>query len=711
MTFSIKRIRRRGKVPVILQAEAAECASACLGMVAAFWGRYEELATLRRRYVTSLKGVTLEAVLRIAERMDMSARPLRIEIAHLGRLALPAILHWDMAHFVVLVKVDRSGVVVHDPAVGRCHLSMAEISRHFTGIALEVAPSASFRAGDHRGQLPLKNAIGVIGRFRPAFLSLLMLAVASQVLALLAPAYLRWVVDEAVATRNRDALLVFALVFLVLLAIHGAVLWLRGWLVAALAVRLKFQWLTDVFGHLVRLKLEYFENRHTGDIISRFSSIHTLQRSVTTQVIEGAIDGVLAICALALMAAFSVWLAGLSVLFLAAYVAFRILLYRDQREASNEQIVSAAQHNSHLIETVRGMQSIRLFNRERTRQQAWTSLLVDNFRAEHRAARLTVVQQIGATMVFGTERILLIYFGAHLVLEGRASLGAMLALLAYREQFHGAVLSLTDKIFDLRMLAIHLERLADIIEADPERRGPLEALQLQPNDKIRFCDVSFRYGEGEPWVLSGVNLEIEVGECVAIVGASGSGKTTLVKLLLGLLTPTSGRLEIAGRNLQDIDPLAYRSLIGTVMQDDRLFAGTIGENISFFASPSDASRVTECSRLAAIDKEIEAMPMKYNTLVGDLGVGISGGQRQRIMLARALYSSPQLLILDEATSSLDVRNESLVNDAVNSLKLTRVVIAHRRETIEMADRIITLAGGRVVAERTRQSSNAVETDS
>ena len=291
----------------------------------------------------------------------------------------------------------------------------------------------------------------------------------------------------------------------------------------------------------------------------------------------------------------------------------------------------------------------------------------------------------------------MVWLAALAVMDNSFSVGMLFAFISYKDQFSQRIAALIDKLFELRMLRLHGERVADIVLTKPE--ADLNDVEIDPahlQATIEIRNIAFRYADSEPHVLKDFNLTIPAGQCLAITGASGCGKTTLLKLMLGLMEPTEGEILVGGVPLKQLGLSNYRQLLGTVMQDDQLFAGSINDNICFFDPQPDQQRIQHCAQLAAIHQEILAMPMNYNTLVGDIGSGLSGGQKQRILLARALYKNPKLLVLDEATSHLDVWNEKLVNAAIRDIALTRILVAHRPETIGMAERVVVLEQGRVV---------------
>jgi ATP-binding cassette subfamily B protein RaxB len=697
------------RLPLFLQTEAAECGLASLGMIANFHGHRVDLAGLRRRFTVSLKGATLAYLMQVAGGLNLAPRPLRLELAELPRLRTPCILHWDMNHFVVLRSADAKGAVIHDPAFGIRRMPMSEVSKHFTGIALETSPTSEFRARDERRRLRLRDLTGPVVGLKRSLLQVLVLALVLQGFAMIAPFYMQWVVDGAVVTADRDLLTVLGLGFLLLAAIQVAVSALRSWVVLYLGTTLNLQWLANVFSHLLRLPVSYFEKRHLGDVVSRFGAVGTIQRTLTSSFVEAFIDGLMAVATLAMMVLYSGTLTAVAVTSVVLYGLLRWSFYDPLRRATEEHIVHAAKQQSHFLETVRGVQSIKLFGRLEERRSRWLNLVVDAVNRDLTTQKLSLGFRSANGLVFGAERVAVVWIGALLVLDNAFSVGMLFAFVAYKDQFSARVAGLIDKLIELRMLNLQAERLADIVLTPPEAAGPSHAPdEIEASLEVR--DLSFRYSDTEPFVVRNCSFRIEPGESVAIVGPSGGGKTTLLKLMLGLLAPTDGKILAGGIDIEKLGIDHYRKLVGTVMQDDQLFAGSIADNISFFDPVPSQEAVERCARLAAVHDDISAMPMAYNTLIGDMGAALSGGQRQRILLARALYKQPRILFLDEATSALDIQKERAVSEAIRSLNLTRILIAHRPETIASAGRVIVLHGGRV-AQDLRQVPGSAATRS
>ncbi|HEY5808113.1 MAG TPA: peptidase domain-containing ABC transporter [Povalibacter sp.] len=680
------------RTPVILQTEASECGLACMAMVAGFHGHITDLATLRERHHISMRGATMAHLMQIAGTLKLASRPVKVEMEDLPRLPLPAILHWNFNHFVVLTRIAGGRFTLHDPSCGVRTLTVQEVSQHFTGVCLQLAPTPEFQTVTHVQRVSLLDLLGRLRAMRGAVAQVLLMACALEVFAILSPFFMQFVVDQAVVSHDRDLVTVLGAGFLLLALVQVAIIAGREWVLMVVGTTLNVQMVTQLFGHLLRLPMQYFEKRHLGDIASRFESLNVIQRTLTSSFIEAIVDGVMALITLAVMFIYSFRLALIVCAAATAYAVLRASLYRPLQQAQNEQIAHAARQQSNFLETVRGMQSVKLFNRQVQRHTVHQNLLVDNFNAGIRVQRLSIGYHAVKGALFGIENIAVVWVGALLVINSGFSIGMLFAFVAFKMQFVTRISAFIDKLIDFRMLSLHAERIADIALAEAERESDHATARIAADIELR--NVSFRYSAFDTPVLQNVNLKIAEGESVAIVGPSGCGKTTLLKVILGLIEPTEGEVLVGGVSLKQLGT-AHREMIGTVMQEDALFAGSLADNISFFDPEPHRERIEECARLAAIHNDIVATPMGYNTLIGDMGTTLSGGQKQRVLLARALYKQPRILALDEATSHLDVACERCVNESVRSLKLTRLVIAHRPETIHMAGRVISLQNRKV----------------
>lgn len=709
---------------VILQSTTADCWIVCLAMIAESHGHASALADLRLSRRVGGKGGTLHRLAELAGDLGLTSRPLRLELDELRELRLPCILHWDLNHFVVLAKVGRRYATILDPAVGERRMRLDEVSRHFTGVALELTPNADFQPQPEAPRLRLSQLTGKVRGLPSSLLQIFAVAAALQLFALVAPLFNQLVVDEVITSGDHDMLTVLVLGFGLLLVAQTALGLARSWMVMVLGQSLSLQWAGNVFAHLLRLPVDYFEQRHLGDVVSRFGSLGAIQRTLTTAAIEAVLDGLLAVAALVMMLVYSPALAAVVIAAVAAYGLLRWAAYRPLRDASAERLVIAARENTHFLETLRAITPLKLFGRESGRLARWQNLLVDVHNRDVRTARLNIAFSTANTFIFGLENLLVLWLGAKAVMatsggSGAAfTVGMLFAFMAYKAQFSGRVSALINYAVEFKMLGLHAERLADIALTAPERDNPKAeglATHIPPNDlahlapSLELRDVSFRYGEGEPWVLRHANLKIDAGEIVAVTGASGCGKSTLLKLLLGLLQPHEGEVLYGGIPFRQLGLANVRRQVGTVMQEDVLLTGSLADNIAFFDEQPNQSRVEACARVAQIHDDIVRMPMGYHTLAGDLGHGLSGGQKQRLLLARALYKQPRVLALDEATSHLDLANERAVTQALARMRLTRLVIAHRPETIAGAQRVVQLKDGQV-QELVRQVRPSEESD-
>ena len=697
---------------VIFQVEAADCGLACLAMIANHHRKHIRLAELKQRFGSTRRGTNLALLVEQAEQLGLTARAVRIEIDVLNELQLPCILHWNLDHFVVLKSVSPRGAVLLDPAMGEYEVSMAALSQRFSGIALELSPDETFQPTKRPPRVKFFELAGRTRGLGKALAQIAFVAVLLEILAVFGPLINQFILDEVLGTGDAGLLNVLIIGYALTQLIQATITFARSWMVLLLGQSVSIQWAANVFSHLIKLPLDYFETRRLGDVASRFAAVGAIQNTLTTAVVEAVLDGVMALVGLAMMLAYSLKLTAVVLAAVFVYGLLRAAFYKPLKSASAERIEAAAREQTHFIETLRSMLPLKLFGREAERRSQWLNRVVALQNKDLATAKMTLTFSIANTLVFSLENVLVLWLGAHLVmasgLGGAApfTIGMLFAFTAFKGQFTSRISKLIDYLVQLRMLDLHGERLADIVlhPKDEQALGQFAIGASTLDHSLELRDVWFRYGDGLPWVLEGINLRIGANESLGIVGASGAGKSTLIKILLGLIRPTSGEVYFGGVPIAELNISEFRAFIGTVMQEDCLLSGTIAENISFFDPAANQERVMDCAKLAQIHAEISAMPMGYFTSVGDLGSGLSGGQKQRILLARALYKAPRVLILDEASSSLDLNNERLIAKLLSEISVTRVIISHRPETIMRCDRVVQLIDGKVSSAESPRTS-------
>jgi ATP-binding cassette subfamily B protein RaxB len=686
--------------PFVRQTEASECGLACVAMIAGYHGDHTDLSELRRRFPVSLKGTSLKTLISVADRLGFAARPIRMEMQDFADLTLPSIVHWDLKHFVVVTRVrkGRQGLLftVHNPATGICCLRQEEVSKHFSGIVLELTPTGAFQPIGRAPRLQIRQLWSKASGFASSLVQLFTLSIILQLIVLGMPLLMQTAVDSVLPSFDRDFLLVLVGGFLGLVIIRAACEGVRGYVILNVGNALSYQIVVNLFRHLMRLPLPWFEKRHVGDIVSRFNSTQPVTTLLTSGLLSSVIDGALAVITLAIMLTYSVSLSLVAVSAIALLTTAQVAYYRLLRTLNASSIAAQAAEQSSFIESIRGIAALKAFGLESTRQRVWQNKKADAVNATLALGRLSNVLSAAKALILGVETVVFVYIAIRAAFRAELTIGMIFAFQAYKQQFIDAGARLVQTYTDYRLLDVHLSRISDIAFTRPESNARSSFDQPPIEGALELRGVRFSYGVGEPDILRGVNFRIDKGESVALIGPSGGGKTTLIKVMMGLSVPNFGEVLVDGQNLTVYSRDHYRNNIGSVAQDDSLFAGTIAENIAFFDPDLDMDRIRAVATIAAIDGDINSMPMKYESLVGDMGSALSGGQKQRVLLARALYRRPSILFLDEGTAHLDQRTEALVNDAVKQLAITRVIVAHRRETIATADRVFLVQDSQVV---------------
>jgi ATP-binding cassette, subfamily B, bacterial CvaB/MchF/RaxB len=683
------------------QAEAGECGLACLAMLAGHHGLKVSLAELRRLFPLTSRGATIKTVIKIADELGFHTRALRSDLESLSHLQVPAILHWDLNHYVVLTHVtQRRGRTVYtiaDPASCLRTLDESEISKHFTGVVLELNRGSDFARRDPRPSLRLSQLWSNLRGLFPALARLLSLSVIMQTIALATPFYMQLTVDNVVPTQDTDLATVLLIGFAGLWLINMLSSLVRGLLVVDLSNSLSLQTAVNLFRHTVFLPISWFEKRHLGDVISRFGSLQPITDLLSRGLVAALVDGVLSVATLILMLIYSPILATVTFGAIMLVLLVKLLFYNTARLANTNLLAAQAMESSSFIESIRGISAIKVFCQEENRQRVWQNRKAEVVKASTTMGKISTGFEVANAAILGLELLLFVFIASHLVINGAMTLGMVFAYQAYKQNFVASITRLVDQVMSYKLLDVHLDRISDIAFSEPEAMTGSGLPEHKTRFKqIELRNISYRYGRDTPLILENLDLQILEGQTIAIVGPSGAGKTTLLKILCCLLEPQAGAYLADGEPITTFGIRKLRDQLGVVSQDDSLFAGSLAENIAFFDPDYDHDWLVDCCRKAAIHDDIERMPMKYDTSVGDMGSNLSGGQKQRVLLARALYKKPTMLVMDEGTSHVDLPTEAVVARSIRNLGITRVIVAHRPETVRLADRVLVLVEKKLV---------------
>ena len=687
LNFSLRK-----KTPVILQSESSECGIACLSMISSYHGLEIDLFNFRQRFGSSSQGVNLLELSKIAEQAGLKNRSLSLDLDEIKQLKLPCILHWGMNHYVVLTRIKRSTFVVHDPALGKRMIGLQEMSNHFTGIAMELWPGSNFQQEKVKSRLRLIDLMKNINGLKPALLKIFALSVVIEAINLLMPIGTQLVTDHVIIAHDHSLLSVICIGLVVFTLFRTFVSMIRAWTSLTLNTLTGIQWKTTLFDHLSSLPLSFFEKRHLGDIQSRFSSLDVIRSTFTNSIVTGIIDIIMTVGLLVMMFLYGGWLVWVVLGFTLCYALMRFGTYHFYRRITEEQVIKSARSSSHFMESLYGISTIKALNLKERRSKHWLNINIEACNAGIKQTRFDMMFGGFNAFINSVDQVAILWIGAIMVIDNDMTLGMFMAFNAYRGQFAQRASSLIDLIMQLRMLSLHNERLSEIVFSEPEAEMSQRRV-FEPNKGVvlEVKDLTYQYDPFSRPIFNDLNLTIQPGESVAIIGPSGVGKTTLLKVMCGLLLPSSGAVLADELDISKIGLNNYRMSTACVLQEDRLFSGSIADNICSFEDNPDQDRIIICAQYCNIHEEIMRMPMAYESIVGELGLGISGGQKQRILIARALYRQPSILFMDEATSHLDLANESFINKSISNLKITRVIVAHRPSTIASADRVIDLS--------------------
>ncbi len=642
----------------------------------------------------SQRGGTLANLRDYAEQLGFQCRAVRAELDELPQLRRPAILHWDLNHFVVLKATGRNSVRIVDPAVGTRRLSIVEASERFTGVAMELMPTMELKRRTATESVGLKSFLPAFRGLGASLGATFVMTLALQAFGLAMPLHTQFTVDQGVRQGDMNIVVALAVGFGLVGLVSATTQWLRTLLVQYVGNTLAFRMMTGLAHHLLRLPDSWFVARHPGDVISRFASTAPVGEFLMTGAFAILVDLVMAIGALAILFAYAWNLALILCAFLVVLVVIRFATFGHLRNLTHEMIAAEADQDSSFIENVERHRAIKLLGAEDLREDAWGERYVRSINAGVRLVRFGAHVEFGSAAIGSVQTVVMLMLGAGNVIGGTFTLGMLFAFSSYSGLFSARAYALIESLVQLRMLRLHRERIADIALEDLEIPTMGRGSPRDLGGHIEIQSLCFAYGDDGPSVLEDVNLTVAPGEFVAIEGESGAGKSTLIRLLCKLLTQNSGTILIDilidGVDTRNLDVRDYRRRLGVVMQDDDLFSGSLVENIAVEQGDPDMGRVEDAARMACIHDDIERMPMQYLTLVGHMGSTLSGGQRQRVMIARAIYRRPALILLDEGTAHLNDEIQQRVLDSLRETGATIVAATHDERVLERADRRISL---------------------
>lgn len=695
--YLLVRKTQRGRVPAITQMSMTECGLACLAMVLSYHGRQTSITELRAQSGLGRDGLSALSIVKIARNYNMRVRAVSLQNSNFSNVPLPAIVHWEFNHFVVVERWSPKAVDVVDPAHGRRRLHTSEFDQSFTGVVITLEPGVHFDREAASPKLSLRDYLFQYLKQTPvAMLEVLGTSFLILGFGMTLPLLTKFVLDEVLPLKlgSLMALLGTGLVLLVLTQTMASLL--REWLLVHLRARIDMRMMLDFFERMLTLPYTFFQVRSSGDLLTRMASNTVIRDTLSNQLIGTFLDGSTVLIYFVILFLQSSAFALLALALGALQIIVLLASNKAIHELSHRELVAQGKAQGYMAEALAGMATLKAAGAEQQALEQWTNLFIDQLNISVRRNYLTVLISGAQSILRALTPLALLWLGTTQVMNGSMSTGTMFALNALASAFLGPLGSLVGSAQQLQVVRAHFERLADVSTADPEQDRSKALPPPMLSGRINLEHVSFSYDTDSPKVLHDISLHIEAGQKVALVGRTGSGKSTLGKLLLGLYLPTEGQILYDNFPLANMDYQEVRRQFGVVMQDTILFSGSVRQNIALHDPAMPMAKIMTAARLAAIHDDVLKMPMEYETLVSEGGSALSGGQRQRLALARALAHNPAILLLDEATSNLDVLTEQQVERNLYTVPCTQIIIAHRLSTIRDADVIVVLDRGIIV---------------
>lgn len=687
------------RYPHLQQQSSSDCGAACLSMIGRYWGKRFSINYVRELANVGRSGASLKSLAKAAETLGFHARPVRASLSRLGEQPNPWIAHWQGIHYVVVYKVKSKRVLVADPAEGKRWFPRKEFLACWTGYALLLDPTERLQEVKTQ-QRTLSSFLQVMWPYRSIAVQIILASLLIQLFGVVSPLFTQIILDQVVVNKSLNALNVFALGALMFGVGSIALSATRQYLLDYFSNRIDLTLIAGFISHTLRLPLKFFESRRVGDIITRVQENQKIQRFLIRQVVLAWLDLVMGFVYLGLMLYYNFRLTLLVLAMIPPIAILTLVATPLLRKVSREVFNASAEQNSSLVEMMTGVSTVKAAAAERELRWRWEDHLTNSLNARFRGQKLGNGLQVMSGLINTIGSTALLWYGAMLVIQGDLTIGQFVAFNMMIGKVISPFLALVNLWDELQEVWISVERLNDVLSAKPEE-SPGDRMLVLPKLRgdLRLENVTFRYDEEqERNTLQNITFDVRAGQTVAIVGRSGSGKSTLINLLQGLYHPTSGRILVDGHDIRHISPQSLRSQLGVVPQECFLFSGTIVDNITIYSDEYTLDDVVEVAKLAEAHVFIQDMPLGYNTKVGERGSSLSGGQRQRVAIARALLGDPQILILDEATSSLDTESERRFQQNLERIRRDRTtfIIAHRLSTVRNADCILVLDRGILV---------------